>query len=415
MVTRRRSTRALNNDSAIRSAAIELVLRDGIDAISFRDVGRVAGLTHGALYARFEDVEELLVDLWDEVLCHRAIELLDTAHLATSEPTEANVRSLFDFVRDSSSTDAAMVQVLLSSRRFPILHEEVETFIHDHLEALSEEVVKEQRSRTLLLFALVMVQILQNTLFGTNRDDVDFLEAVVLDALKVPTDAVTPVALQEPTDRIIPLPTGEIRSQLAYHTFEAVGKSGYARSTISRISRRADCSPGNIYKLYPSKEDLVIAATRRIMQAPWITIELFANVLEEGVLTQLLFSALSPQNEVRKNFTLEIAMASAHSEKIRAAVETQMQGLELLVPLLSEIPEEAQRELRSMIRAIISLTLGASFFSTVTMSSQSIEFNQFAEPLRQAFLRRSELPWSEVKLQLREMAKSHSSTLRPSQ
>src|SRR5271154_3562428 len=86
-LTRRRSTRALINDAAIRDAAIELVLSEGIDAISFRDVGRIAGLTHGALYARFEDVEELLVDLWGEVLSHRAIALFQAAAEASSNPT----------------------------------------------------------------------------------------------------------------------------------------------------------------------------------------------------------------------------------------------------------------------------------------------------------------------------------------
>ena len=410
MVTRRRSTRALNNDAAIRTAAIELILRDGIDSISFRDVGRVAGLTHGALYARFEDVEELLVDLWDEVLCHRAVNLLEAAMLATAQPTKANVRALFNSVRVSSMSDAAMVQVLLSSRRFPILREEVETFIHDRLESIADDVTSEERSRSLVLFALVMVQILQSSLFGPSVDDVDFLESVMLAALKIAPESISPIALGEPTDRIIPLPSNDLRSQLAYQTFHAVGKSGYARSTISRISRRANCSPGNIYKLYPSKEDLVIAATRKIMQAPWITISMLANVLEEGVLTQLLFSASSPQNEVRKSFTLEIAMASAHSEKIRAAVETQMQGLELLVPLLDGISEEGKGQLRSMIRAIISVTLGSSFFSTVTTASQDIDFNQFAEPFRRAILDRANLPWSEIKFQLEQMAISLSSS-----
>ena len=54
------------------------------------------------------------------------------------------------------------------------------------------------------------------------------------------------------------------------------------RATISRISRRANCSPGSIYKIYPSKEDLVIAAVRAVMQAPWIALTNFNDILEEG-------------------------------------------------------------------------------------------------------------------------------------
>jgi AcrR family transcriptional regulator len=406
IVARRRSVRALTNDEAIRSAAVTLVLRDGIDAISFRDVGRIAGLTHGALYARFEDVEELLVDLWNEVLCHRAAGLFRAAMKATSNPNDDTVKNLFDLVRDAVSPDAAMVQVLLSSRRFPILREEVDSFIQDDLETVPVNVSSATRSRALLLFGLIMVQILQKTLFGMIEADVDFLEAIVLDALKVHPDQVGVVELREPTDRIISVPNGDLRSQLAFHTFGAVGKSGYTRATISRISRRANCSPGAIYKLYPSKEDLVIAATRKIMEAPWITLAALAQILDDGELTQLLFSAASAQNDVRKRFNVEIAMASGHSDKIRAAVEGQLQGLEILAPLLDGVTDGQRDQLRHVIRAIITVTLGASFLSTVTKATDQIDFNQFGEPLRRSFLQREQFPWPEISRQLRQLAGS---------
>jgi AcrR family transcriptional regulator len=402
-LTRRRSTRALINDAAIRDAAIELVLSEGIDAISFRDVGRIAGLTHGALYARFEDVEELLVDLWGEVLSHRAVALFRAAGEAASSPTNESVRALFDFVRNSSPADEAMVQVLLTSRRFVILYEDVESFINEHLET-TDAGTNATQSRSLLLFALVMLEILQKSLFGGDSDDLSFLESVMLGALALDADDGEAVELHEPSDRIIPAPSNELRSQLAYHTFSAVGKSGYTRATISRISRRANCSPGAIYKLYPSKEDLVIAATRRIMQAPWISITTLSEILDNGVLAQLLYSAASEQNAVRKSFTLEIAIASAHSDKIRAAVQTQMQGLELLVPLLDGIEDDEKDELRRMIRAIIALALGVSFLSTVTKATDHIDFSGFADPIRRTLLHRDRLPWPDIQRQLVQLA-----------
>ena len=273
----------------------------------------------------------------------------------------------------------------------------------DHLETIGAG-TSEHQSRALLLFALVMVEILQKSLFGVDVDDLEFLESVILDSLAIAAGEAEPVELQDASDRIIPLPSSELRSQLAYHTFSAVGKSGYTRATISRISRRANCSPGAIYKLYPSKEDLVIAATRRIMQAPWISITTLAEVLDTGVLAQLLYSAASEQNSVRKSFTLEIAIASAHSDKIRAAVQTQMQGLELLVPLLEGIDDDQKNELRRMIRGIIALALGTSFLSTVTKATEDIDFNGFADPIRQSLLRRDGLPWSEIRQQLLQLA-----------
>ena len=72
-VQRTRSARALANDLAIREAAIQSILKSGVDRLSLRDVGQQAGLTHGATYARYEDVDELLVDLWNSTLVHRAV------------------------------------------------------------------------------------------------------------------------------------------------------------------------------------------------------------------------------------------------------------------------------------------------------------------------------------------------------
>lgn len=333
---------------------------------------------------------------------------------ATSNPNEETVKALFDFVRNALPTDAAMVQVLLSSRRFPILREEVDTFIHDDLETISVDVSSAIQSRALLLFGLITVQILQNTLFGLKNADLDFLEAVVLDALNVDPDEVGSVELREPTDRVISPPNGDLRSRLAFHTFGAVGKSGYTRATISRISRRANCSPGAIYKLYPSKEDLVIAATRKIMEAPWITLAALAEILDDGALAQLLFSGASTQNDVRKSFNVEIAMVSGHSDKIRAAVEAQLQGLEILVPLLDDVSDEQKNQLRYVIRAIIAVTLGTSFLSTVTKATDHIDFNQFAEPLRRSILQRDQFPWPEISRQLKQLAGSGQTTLRRS-
>ena len=63
MGERRRSQRALTNDKAILAAAVDEIVRVGVDRVSLRDVGHVAGLTHGATYARYEDVSELLIEV----------------------------------------------------------------------------------------------------------------------------------------------------------------------------------------------------------------------------------------------------------------------------------------------------------------------------------------------------------------
>jgi AcrR family transcriptional regulator len=71
-----RNARAAANDVAIAAAAVGEILRVGVDRVSLREVAQRAGLTHGATYARYEDVNELLIDLWNSKISSCAVELL---------------------------------------------------------------------------------------------------------------------------------------------------------------------------------------------------------------------------------------------------------------------------------------------------------------------------------------------------
>src|ERR1700683_1141944 len=99
---RTRSARALTNDAAIPDAAIGEVLRVGVDHVSLRDVGHRAGLTHGATYARYEDVDELLVDLWNSTLVPRAVAMYELSAAAAAAPSAESVGAVFEYLRDAN-------------------------------------------------------------------------------------------------------------------------------------------------------------------------------------------------------------------------------------------------------------------------------------------------------------------------
>lgn len=397
----RRSSRALANDSAIRDATVKLILKTGIDAISFRDVGREAGLTHGALYARFEDVEELLVDVWSSVLRGRVVALFDASREAALHPSEASVDALLELVRKGADEDVAAVFVLLTARRFIVLQEEVDEFVHDYLET-SKGVTAAVASRALTLFSIVSYKIFTNFTFGINEERIDFLRRVLVEALKTDPEDVLDVPRTNPEVHATPLARNDFRTQLAYHTFSAVGRSGYTRATISRISRRANCSPGAIYKLYSSKDDLVVGSIRAQMQPPAITAMRLSLILNEGTLTQFLYAAASREDLIRKFFTLELLMASAHNATIRNAVEVQFQILNSYDSYVADIPETERRDFQFMIRELVALVIGVSCLTTLT-EAVDVDFNQFAEPFRRSLL--TWLPsWPEITRQLKEVA-----------
>ena len=405
-MARRRSTRALTNDAAIRAAAVEHILRVGVDSIAFRDISNAAKLSHGAMYARFEDVEELLVDLWSHTLLPRAISLYEVVSNAVMNPSKKSVGAIMDRLRHPVPEDIVMLKVLWTSRRYVIVHEEVESFIHDYLDTSRNEISVPLQSRTLTTFSFVLLTLFANFQGQIESEDLDCFETTILETLQFPIDGVPSLVHDEPIIREMQLPKDGLREQLAYHTFLAVGRSGYSRATISRISRRADCSPGAIYKLYSSKEDLVIASVRANVQDPGIRFAALAAILDPGVLAQYLYSAANPGNNLRLDFTLEVAMASAYNERLRVAVRQRLRDIESVVPLIEGLSDEESFQLTCTMRGLIFAIMGVSFLSTVTKTTDHIDFNQFAEPLRRSLLNNLVPSWPDIKRQMQNIANS---------
>lgn len=400
---RTRTSRAVANDAAIRDSAINEILRVGVDRVSLRDVGKHAGLTHGATYARYEDVNELLVDLWETRLCRSAIAMFERAVEAVETPNEHTIGALFDLVRASRPDDAAMVQVLLISRRIPILYEEIEPFVQNYLEPDENLTLHSSAifTRALTLFSLTMVHVFADSQFGLDRDYDEVLERILVNTLKVDPTEVTAIEQYVQHDRFEISPGDDFRSQLAFSTYDAVGKSGYHGATISRIARRADCSPGAIYKMHSSKEDLVVAVFSDIIGSRWMHASDFVDILEGGNLSGLLRYEASAHNALRRNFTLETVLAAAHNDKLRDAVVGQLRELEALIPGLVVVDADEKKCLRHMVRSISSVAVGVSWLASITKTTETLDFNQFAEPFRLALLSDCVPTWQQISLQMR--------------
>jgi AcrR family transcriptional regulator len=362
-------------------------------------VGHQAGLTHGATYARYEDVDELLVDLWTRVLRTRIEQMHELCMSAAREPGEATLDALFDFLQSTTPTDVAGVHVLLTARRITALHEEIEPWIQQHLEE-NPATTSAVFARGMCVFAMLLVQTFAEGMFNWDPQDRVLLQNLLLETLNVEQNDVPSVALMEDDLQIVLAPDDDLRAQLSNATFGVVGRSGYMHATISRIARRANCSPGAIYKLYPSKEDLVIAAFHDLMHARWMRVSTFIDLREEGAITQLFYSAASRRNSIRQNFTLETALAAAHSDKLRTAIISQLSELDAVIPLLSDINDEDKLRLRFFMRAITLTTIGVTFLATVSPTLENIQFNQFAEPFRQSILKDFMPTWTAMCEQL---------------
>jgi AcrR family transcriptional regulator len=401
-----RSKKAIANDDLIRKAGIHEILRVGVDHVSLREVSARAGLTHGATYARYEDAEEMLVDLWIEELVDRAVTLFELCVSAAEHPTTENVRATFDFVRSTGEAEAAMVHLLFTARRIPVLAEEVNAFIETYLrrEDCRLARVSNAFARAMCLFSLMTTQILYSYHAQRTNHYLARLEEWMTTTLQTDPDTVPDVELPEPAEPFSYVATDTLESELAAATFHVVGKSGYTRATIARIARRANCSPGSIYSLYDSKEEMVVAAYRKTLKERWSRIAHFTHFLDEGFLTRLLHESAHPVNATWRDFLLEFSLASANNPLLYQAHEVQERGLAVLAPLIPDASDEELVLLGQIITVLSLLTHGVSFMASVTDSMACNNYAQLAEPLRRSVLNCAGPTWVQLCARVDQMA-----------
>jgi AcrR family transcriptional regulator len=380
---RRRNARAVVNDAAISAAAVGEILRAGVDRLSLREVAQRAGLTHGAAYARYEDVSELLAELWQAKLASSALELLELSVRAVEERTEDSVRVLLDRVRRPRPEDIAMAEVLLVARRMPVVYEEVEIFIKKYV-CTEEGLTGESRAhcaRSLSLFGIAMFSIFEGHYFNDDQSYLDVVQGALVAALeRVPDGAASGETV---SDELTPPGQDDenLRAHLVYATYVVVGSTGYHQATISRIARRADCSPGAIYKLYRSKDELVLDSFRTI----------FGPSKESEPLPVIASSPETPSHGsqrrlgLRTNFALEVIIAAAHTDALRTTVGAHLRGLSEHLSEYAEPDDAEDSRTRSYSRSLSALDHGTQWMSAL-MEFDTPNFEEFSDSFRAALL-----------------------------
>jgi AcrR family transcriptional regulator len=409
---RHRSARATINDRKLREAAVGEINRVGVDHISLRDVSHQAGLTHGATYGRFENVDELLVDLWNSTLCDRLIAMFELCRSAVQSPSTETLDVVFELLRHGDERDLAAVELLLISRRIPTLAEECETFIHDYLEPEIGNTIPsdEQFARTNFLFGMMLTRLFSDRQFGIDETYQRWLKELLIDALSLPPaksvgDHHETLSQRLEGDDRENLPAGDsLRAELTRSTYSVISKSGYVRATISRIARRANCSPGGIYKAHRSKEDLVIGVFSDTIAAKWTNLDDISHLLDENCLEGLLRAEANEHHEHRRGFLLEMFVASAHNDILRTGVWRRLRELEVSVYDRVDIDEETLLRLRYLLRTVMTLAVSVGWLTTLTESSSSFEYSHISEPIRQALLESRFSDWDTVSRELRDVA-----------
>lgn len=117
-------------------AATEVFSEQGYDGARVQDIARRAGLTTGAIYSRFRDKAELLLEAIQRTSGADLAELLQAGALPrTDDLLTAIGRSLI--TSGASTKDALLLEALVAGRRDPEASEMIRTNLAEHSRQLA--------------------------------------------------------------------------------------------------------------------------------------------------------------------------------------------------------------------------------------------------------------------------------------
>ena len=308
------------------ACAVEEINTVGPDRLGFTSIARRAGLSTGALYARYENVDELILEVWMAEGLPALRRLL--VDLEESLPRESGVAARLRISEQLSGTDRGLlilVNLMVASRRIEAAFEEIAP-------SVVEEVAKFSSRIPAIEFYLGTTLGIAMGVSGTGLHGLDWQGPVAMIAnavrrtvepQEIPSDSAnTPETVHFPDD------AEEIDARLFDAVAHVVARVGASQATISRIARRAKVNPASIYMRYEDKDALFAACMTHVMR---MGNSRNAKILDRykenvGALSEItptteaivMFRGnQSPEHASIRRLRLETMFAAMHDENLR--------------------------------------------------------------------------------------------------
>ena len=339
MVAHRKPRRreAIENDLRILRAAVWCLDRHGVDGITTVGVATAAGFTTGALYSRYEQQHDLLVDVWQRQ-SHEAVDALIGAAIAVrrSGGTAVTVDALAALLADPPAVLRVGVQLMAVTRRIDELADVVPADLAASLLEFGVHVESPDVPQVDVLgvVAFALGAVLSGSVVGAQAVDwtpmIRWCGAPPTPPSTWPPAPPFPSApLRDPDDPAI--------DALLRATQQVIARSGVERATLLRISRAARLTPTVVYNRYENREELIVDLVRRIQQASSTTEMRTMVHASPEMLAMSLATLMSPQGQPRRRLALEVLLASAHHERLAASgAEIDAESRSIAAALLAD-------------------------------------------------------------------------------
>lgn len=399
-VSPRRRADAARNDELFLDTGLDLLRERGPDRFAALELARTAGLTTGAVYARYENPAEILVGLWQnriatpmQMFVANSLEALSTsdrrdqAHATTS--------------RALSNPNGPLrpgVSVLIAATRVPELAEvvgpDMQRWCHDL--GIDGDPTDPSVAARRCLLAAVIGTLLFDTADLYDADDWTFTR-LVADTMhtratvgRFPLPA--PIAPREP----IVHTDNEIRDALVNGAARVIAHGGIERATTQRIARAAGVTPSALFAEYRTRPELFADVASKLLEkiyaesravdrsesasvdavtTPWQNIFLTTKLADYRGLLQ---ASASDQRRLR----LEFHLAALHDPMIGATlrrIDAQVND-EVTRSATELLGLDAPRTMRA-IRLTRSCGLGAMLLQELVGGYDELDLRHLFEPL----------------------------------
>jgi len=257
--TRRRAD-AARNDDLLLDAALELLREKGPDRIAALDLARLAKLTTGAVYARYENNEEILVGLWQHRISGPMRAFFEASLPAiTPGPNRAEAQAIM--ARTISNPHGPLrpgVSLLIASARIPELHEIIVPEIQGWLHEMG---ISDDRSDVASLQKLKVISFVLGCLYFATADMFDFADWESIKPLahyileNPSTEGVADIP-DLPPPSIVVTTDNEARDALVNGAARVIARGGVERATTQRIARSAGLPPSALFSEYRTRQAL---------------------------------------------------------------------------------------------------------------------------------------------------------------
>ena len=265
-----RAEKVQANTELLRDTAESIIVRDGWDRLTFQGLAREAGLTVGAVYARFDNPSDVGIDLWQSRVSAWFTQWVGAIIEASDRGDAAALRLLMEDEVRSSEVSMVAFKLMLAS----LFDEELDEVIGANVRAALAPYVTvgpdaTPRDRHLAACHVLVLSFAFGRLVAERSATtpvavpMDRYEALAAHATGSVQDIDAEPKVEVGWRRI--LPDRHPYAEIATASMDLISQVGYRRATIARIARRAGVSRGSLLAGYPDKAALIADVATSLM------------------------------------------------------------------------------------------------------------------------------------------------------